>query len=178
MRLNVWKNIEAEKVSHFRVREQAMRQKKEITVNNQRLKTLRAGAIGLASLRDKVHGVAVLGDVSGKTEIAGTAHLDAPVCASQVDRLGRGGRDGARSQEADDQRYMSHFNRSILNGEIRLQPSADNGPTSNSFRLFPRRNYSTSRTSTATLSFCLGEPKMMPSIGETSEKSRPTPKIM
>ena len=114
MRFNEWKKIEAEKLSHFRGREQAMRQKKEITVNNQRLKTLRAGAVGLAGLGDKTHGFAVLGDVSGKTEIAGTAHLDAPVCTGQVDRLGRGGRDGARSQEADDQRYMSHFNRSIL----------------------------------------------------------------
>ena len=38
--------------------------------------------------------------------------------------------------------------------------------------------YSTASTSTATPSFCLGDPTMMPSTGETSEKSRPTPKIM
>src|SRR3954470_14288984 len=35
-------------------------------------------------------------------------------------------------------------------------------------------NHSTSSTSTATSSFCFGEPTMMPSTGETSEKSRPT----
>jgi hypothetical protein len=39
-------------------------------------------------------------------------------------------------------------------------------------------DYSTMITSTATLSFCFGDPTMMPSIGETSEKSRPTPRMM
>src|ERR1700679_1145478 len=34
--------------------------------------------------------------------------------------------------------------------------------------------HSTSSTSTATASFCLRDPTMMPSTGETSEKSRPT----
>ena len=38
--------------------------------------------------------------------------------------------------------------------------------------------HSTSTTSTATLSFCFGEPTMTPSIGETSEKSRPMPRMM
>ena len=33
-------------------------------------------------------------------------------------------------------------------------------------------------TSTATPSFCLREPAMMPSTGETSEKSRPIARIM
>jgi hypothetical protein len=48
------------------------------------------------------------------------------------------------------------------------------------FRLFPTREppYSTSTTSTATPSFCLGDPTMMPSTGETSEKSRPMPSMM
>ena len=38
--------------------------------------------------------------------------------------------------------------------------------------------HSTSSTSTATPSFCLREPTMMPSTGETSEKSRPTARMM
>ena len=38
--------------------------------------------------------------------------------------------------------------------------------------------HSTSSTSTATLSFCLRDPTMMPSTGETSEKSRPTASTM
>src|SRR3954453_4509073 len=38
--------------------------------------------------------------------------------------------------------------------------------------------YSTGTTSTATPSFCLREPTMMPSTGETSEKSRPTARMM
>src|ERR1700736_6660387 len=37
-----------------------------------------------------------------------------------------------------------------------------------------RLRHSTSSTSTATVSFCLRDPTMMPSTGETSEKSRPT----
>jgi len=37
-----------------------------------------------------------------------------------------------------------------------------------------RVGYSTSNTSTATLSFCLRDPTIMPSTGDTSEKSRPT----
>ena len=43
-----------------------------------------------------------------------------------------------------------------------------------------KRNYghSTSSTSTATPSFCFGEPTMMPSTGDTSEKSRPTASMM
>jgi hypothetical protein len=39
-------------------------------------------------------------------------------------------------------------------------------------------NYSTGTTSTATPSFCLREPTMMPSTGETSEKSRPMARMM
>ena len=38
--------------------------------------------------------------------------------------------------------------------------------------------HSTSSTSTATASFCLRDPTMMPSTGETSEKSRPTARMM
>ena len=38
--------------------------------------------------------------------------------------------------------------------------------------------HSTSSTSTATESFCLREPTMTPSTGETSEKSRPTARMM
>src|ERR1700676_599251 len=38
--------------------------------------------------------------------------------------------------------------------------------------------HSTSSTSTATASFCLRDPTMMPSTGETSEKSRPTASTM
>ncbi len=38
--------------------------------------------------------------------------------------------------------------------------------------------HSTSSTSTATVSFCLREPTMMPSTGDTSEKSRPTASTM
>src|ERR1700722_9819619 len=38
--------------------------------------------------------------------------------------------------------------------------------------------HSTSSTSTATPSFCLRDPTMMPSTGETSEKSRPTASMM
>ena len=38
--------------------------------------------------------------------------------------------------------------------------------------------HSTSSTSTATPSFCLRDPTMMPSTGETSEKSRPTARTM
>jgi len=45
-------------------------------------------------------------------------------------------------------------------------------------RLFEYPPYSTCSTSTATLSFCLGEPTMMPSTGETSEKSRPIASTM
>ena len=39
-------------------------------------------------------------------------------------------------------------------------------------------DYSTGITSTATPSFCLREPTMMPSTGETSEKSRPIARMM
>src|SRR5450432_511914 len=38
--------------------------------------------------------------------------------------------------------------------------------------------HSTSSTSTATASFCRRDPTMMPSTGETSEKSRPTARMM
>jgi hypothetical protein len=39
-------------------------------------------------------------------------------------------------------------------------------------------DYFTGTTSTATASFCFREPTMMPSTGETSEKSRPTARMM
>ena len=42
----------------------------------------------------------------------------------------------------------------------------------------PPPPYSTGITSTSTRSFCLREPTMMPSIGETSEKSRPVASTM
>ena len=45
-------------------------------------------------------------------------------------------------------------------------------------RSTPRPAHSTGITSTSTLSFCLREPTMMPSTGETSEKSRPVARMM
>ncbi len=56
-------------------------------------------------------------------------------------------------------------------------PRQDCGDISMSVAI-DRPPHPTSITSTATLSFCLGDPTMMPSTGETSEKSRPTPRMM
>src|SRR5258706_5064957 len=71
---------------------------------------------------------------------------------------------------------------SALTGNARAHQARGSGPENDDVitvqvRIVIQR-HSTSSTSTATTSFCLRDPTMMPSTGETSEKSRPTASSM
>src|SRR5882672_310314 len=69
---------------------------------------------------------------------------------------------------------------SALTGDAGAHQARRTGPEDDDVMKVRRRSlrHSTGSTSTATASFCLRDPTMMPSTGETSEKSRPTASMM